>query len=67
MEKIKLNVERCKGCYLCVSVCPVNALSSSGKFGPKGYDTVQADVEACIGCGSCYKICPDCAIEIVSN
>ncbi len=67
MDKIKLNPKRCKGCYLCISVCPVDALQPSGKLGPKGFDTVEADVETCIGCGSCYKICPDAAIEIVGQ
>ena len=37
MEKIKLNTKRCKGCYLCVSVCPVKALSPSGELGEQGF------------------------------
>ncbi len=65
MGKVKVNVKRCKGCFLCTTVCPVKALSPSGILGAKGYETVKADTEACIGCGSCYRICPDCAIEIV--
>ena len=65
MEKIKLNTKRCKGCYLCVSVCPVKALSPSGELGEQGYETVKVDEEKCITCGSCYRICPDYAIEIL--
>lgn len=64
MGKVKLNVKRCKGCFLCVSVCPANVLHPSGELGEKGNETVKADEEGCVGCGSCYKICPDCAIEI---
>lgn len=65
MEKIKLNTKRCKGCYLCVSVCPVKALSPSGELGEQGYETVKVDEEKCITCGSCYRMCPDYAIEIL--
>ena len=65
MEKIKLNTKRCKGCYLCVSVCPVKALSPSGELGQQGYETVKVDEEKCITCGSCYRMCPDYAIEIL--
>mgnify|MGYP000635735836 FL=1 len=65
MEKIKLNTKRCKGCYLCVSVCPVKALSPSGELGEQGFETVKVDEEKCIACGSCYRMCPDYAIEIL--
>ena len=65
MEKIKLNTKRCKGCYLCVSVCPVKALSPSGELGEQGCETVKVDEEKCITCGSCYRMCPDYAIEIL--
>lgn len=65
MAKIKLNTKRCKGCFLCVSVCPADALSPSGELGAKGNEVVRADVEKCIGCGACYRMCPDCAIEII--
>lgn len=65
MAKVKLNAKRCKGCFLCVSVCPTTALAPSGELGAKGNEIVKADAEKCVGCGSCYRICPDCAIEIL--
>lgn len=65
MAKVQLNAKRCKGCFLCVSVCPTDALSPSGVLNAKGNETVKADTEKCVGCGSCYRMCPDCAIEIV--
>ena len=65
MGKIKLSTERCKGCFLCVSVCPVKALSPSGELGEKGYEIVKVDEEKCIQCGSCYLMCPDYVIEIL--
>ena len=64
MGKVKLNTKKCKGCFLCVSVCPVKALAPSGELGEKGSEVVKADEEKCIGCGMCYRMCPDCVIEI---
>ncbi len=65
MEKIRLSTKRCKGCYLCVSVCPTKAISPSGDLGEKGYETVVVDQEKCIQCGSCYRMCPDYVFEIL--
>ena len=65
MGKIKLSTERCKGCFLCVSVSPVKALSPSGELGEKGYEIVKVEEEKCIQCGSCYRMCPDYVIEIL--
>ena len=65
MSKIKLDVSRCKGCFLCTSVCPKGVLIPSSQLGEKGFGTVQLkDEENCIGCGACYKMCPDYCIEI---
>lgn len=65
MDKIKLDVSRCKGCGYCVANCPKKALSFTGVTGAKGYDTVQVDQEKCVGCGICYRVCPDCVFEIL--
>lgn len=65
MSKIKLDVSRCKGCFLCISVCPKKVMAPSGELGAKGFETVKiVDEESCIGCGMCYKMCPDYCIEI---
>ena len=64
MEKVYVNAGRCKGCFLCVNVCPTEALTPSGELNAKGNETVEADQEKCIACGACYKVCPDCAIEV---
>ena len=65
MQKLKLNVERCKGCGYCVDACKQGALSQPGKLNKKGYSIVVADEEKCIQCGMCYRMCPDCMIEIL--
>ncbi len=62
--KAKANGALCKGCGICISNCPKQALSHSGKFNSSGYDMVVVDEEKCIGCGICYTVCPDYVFEI---
>lgn len=66
--EIKLNRERCKGCELCVSVCPKARLKVSKKLNEKGYYPAEYEAaegkEACTGCAICATICPDLAIEV---
>lgn len=42
--------DRCTGCGICSSMCPVQAISPDGK---------KTDTEVCIGCMRCIRICPD--------
>jgi 2-oxoglutarate ferredoxin oxidoreductase subunit delta len=64
MSKVKLNTHKCKGCFICVSVCPKQALFDSGKISEKGYKIIAIDESKCIGCGTCYRMCPDYVFEI---
>ena len=63
-EKVKVDIERCKGCHYCVDSCKQNAISVPGESNSKGYNFVVVDQEVCVSCGNCYRVCPDCAIEI---
>ena len=57
--------DRCKGCELCVNVCPKHILALDATANAKGYRPVCCtDESACIGCASCAKICPDSIITI---
>lgn len=67
MKKMKLNLEKCKGCFLCVSVCPTKAITPSGELAESGYEVIKVDESKCIQCGSCYRICPDCVLEILDK
>lgn len=64
MGKIVIDYERCKGCFLCVDVCPKKLLRQSAKFNSKGNYTVvfEDKNKKCIGCALCAKRCPDLAI-----
>jgi len=55
----------CKGCGLCVTVCPKNVLEISTEINDKGYFPVyQASPEDCVFCAMCCEMCPDVAISI---
>lgn len=64
----RLDVELCKGCGLCVSVCPKKVLEISATVNVKGYySAYQARPEDCITCALCCSMCPDVAITITET
>ena len=63
--EIHLIVERCKGCQLCVTYCPRDALEMSDVFNAKGYHPPQVtDPQRCVVCGLCEMLCPEFAIYV---
>ena len=61
-----IDSDQCKGCGLCVSVCPKNVLELSNQINIKGYyPAYQARANDCIVCAMCCIMCPDVAITIV--
>ena len=61
----EIDTERCKGCGLCVAICPKQVLELSGQVNPKGYfPAFRARPEDCIYCAMCGTMCPDVAITI---
>ncbi len=63
---LKLNMDKCKGCELCVSVCPKKILRIHDKeVNQMGYHPISVShMELCIGCANCAMICPDGAISV---
>ena len=57
----------CKGCGLCITVCPSHALSPGTNRNQKGYLMPAVAPEKCDGCKSCEIICPDFAIFTVKE
>ena len=66
MAKLTFKTELCKGCGLCVEVCPKKILQiSKDKINKKGHSPVEIiDQEQCIGCAFCATMCPDCIITV---
>ncbi len=62
--KIIIDTERCKGCGLCVVVCPKRIMVISEKSNRHGYFPAETDNCDCTGCAACAVICPDAVIEV---
>ena len=64
--KVTFDVDRCKGCGLCVSVCPKKIVELDlGATNRKGYHPAGVtDITQCIACASCARICPDSIITV---
>jgi len=65
MEKIKLNRKWCKGCGLCIEICPKNVYDRGNKVSTKGFkEIIVKNPDACNQCQLCELLCPDLAITI---
>lgn len=64
-SKVRLIIDRCKGCGICVDACPHDLLQFSGKHNKKGYEyVVLTDNDACTSCTQCAVMCPEIALHI---
>ena len=56
--RIRIIPGYCKGCEICVKLCPVQAL------GMERFKANVVDAEKCTGCMQCEMRCPDFAISV---
>ena len=58
--------DRCKGCELCVDVCPKHIVAiDEAVINRKGYHPAAVtDLSQCIACASCANICPVSIITV---
>lgn len=63
--RLIINIDRCKGCELCIGVCPRHVLGMSTALNISGTHFPQVLLDHdCTGCRQCAIICPEAAIEI---
>ena len=66
MATVTIDARRCKGCELCIAVCPRKLLVRSAQIGGRGVHQVEVtDAHRCSGCLQCTLVCPDAAITVV--
>ncbi|GAH40040.1 unnamed protein product [marine sediment metagenome] len=65
MNKLWIDERYCKGCLICVDVCPTKAIKPSKEINDWGYILpTEDDMNSCKACGLCELMCPDFAIAI---
>lgn len=64
--KVEIDQDTCKGCGLCVHVCPTKVLElDPNTINMRGYNpSTPVNPEACIACASCAITCPDSCITV---
>lgn len=64
--KVNFDQDRCKGCELCSTVCPVNiVIMDKSVMNKKGYNPAAVkEMDKCVGCANCATMCPDSVITV---
>ncbi len=62
---IVVDEQKCKGCGVCVPVCPTNVIALSEDVNGKGYHFAYMEQpDKCTGCVNCAIVCPDGVITV---
>lgn len=62
--EIIIDIEKCKGCELCIDACPEEVLALTDKINQKGYHYLVTVNHNCTGCANCALVCPDAIITV---
>ena len=61
---VVIDVEKCKGCELCIVACPEETLGLANIINQKGYRYAVTINSNCTGCANCALVCPDAVITV---
>ncbi len=63
--RIVVDIEKCKGCGVCVPACPTSVIQLAENVNGKGFHyAYMANEDACTGCMNCALVCPDAVITV---
>ena len=60
---VRIDIERCKGCELCIPACPPNVLRMSSTRNEIGVLFPEL-LPGCTGCSACALVCPDFCFDV---
>jgi 2-oxoglutarate ferredoxin oxidoreductase subunit delta len=68
-QPVLIDVDRCKGCALCVIACPKGILAlDETRVNVQGYHPVHlTNSEPCTSDAHCARVCPDCVIVVLAR
>ena len=61
---ISIDIEKCKGCELCLTECPQDSIALSQNINKKGYQYALLVEDTCTGCTNCALVCPEAIITV---
>ncbi|MFP4369108.1 MAG: 4Fe-4S dicluster domain-containing protein [Bacteroidota bacterium] len=61
---VVIDIEKCKGCEICIEACPEDTLALSDTINKKGYRYAVNVKGNCTGCISCATVCPEAIITV---
>jgi 2-oxoglutarate ferredoxin oxidoreductase subunit delta len=66
LDPLLIAIDRCKGCELCLHVCPKHCLALDVTVVNRlGYHPVRlTDAGACTSCALCARVCPDVVFTV---
>lgn len=67
-QKISVDEQFCKGCYLCIEVCPQKVWGPGQRRSRAGYSMPRVlDLKSCAVCFLCEMTCPDLALTVMEE
>ena len=68
-QPLEIALDRCKGCELCIGICPKHVLESDMTLVNKlGHHPIRlTDADACTSCALCARICPDSVFTVYAR
>jgi ferredoxin len=65
----EVNQASCTGCGMCVSVCPVEAMTlvSANDYTAPNRKMAKVNTDLCLGCGVCARACPSQNIHLAQR
>jgi 2-oxoglutarate ferredoxin oxidoreductase subunit delta len=68
-EPLDIDLDRCKGCSLCVAACPKGILELDISIvNELGYHPIRlTDAAACTSCALCARVCPDTVFAVYAR